>query len=220
MLATFDTLLERGLSSAGRRRAVRFRAPGAFACLQGVVTDRPRGRMERIPDSPDDQTDLSAEEAPPRQGTRLSRPDEVGRWPSHPGGPPSPRPKAADSLTIGRGSNTPRLVMLSRPQDFAAFQGGGTTRSHPLLIARFRRTDLETTRFGLSTGRALGGAVVRNRVRRRLREALRMMSPSFQPGWDVLIIAKPAIVEADQDTLVGALRRTLSKGGALGGSTG
>jgi len=114
----------------------------------------------------------------------------------------------------------PRLVMLTRPQDFAAFQGGGTSRSHPLLTARFRRTDLETTRFGLSTGRALGGAVVRNRVRRRLREALRAMAPSFQPGWDVLIIARPAIVEADQDTLVGALRRTLVKGGVLGGSTG
>jgi ribonuclease P protein component len=113
----------------------------------------------------------------------------------------------------------PRLVMLSRPQDFAAFQEGGTSRSHPLLSARFRRTDLETTRFGLSTGRALGGAVVRNRVRRRLREALRAMAPSFQPGWDVLIIARPAIVEADQETLVGALRRTLVKGGALGGST-
>jgi ribonuclease P protein component len=113
----------------------------------------------------------------------------------------------------------PRLVMLSRPLDFAAFQGDGTTRSHPLLTARFRRTDLETTRFGLSTGRALGGAVVRNRVRRRLREALRVMAPSFQPGWDVLIIARPAIVEADQDTLVGALRRTLVKGGVLGGST-
>jgi len=46
-----------------------------------------------------------------------------------------------------------------------------------------------------------------------------VMAPSFQPGWDVLIIARPAIVEADQDTLVGALRRTLVKGGALGGST-
>jgi ribonuclease P protein component len=113
----------------------------------------------------------------------------------------------------------PRLVMLSRPQDFAAIQGGGTTRSHPLLTARFRRTDLETTRFGLSTGRALGGAVVRNRVRRRIREALRAMAPSFQPGWDVLIIARPAIVDSDQDTLVGALHRTLVKGGALGGST-
>ncbi len=108
--------------------------------------------------------------------------------------------------------------MLSSPQDFAAFQSAGTTRSHPLLTVRFLRTDLETTRFGLSTGRKLGGAVVRNRVRRRLREALRVMAPSFQPGWNVLIIARPAIVDADHDALVGALRRTLVRGGVLGGS--
>lgn len=110
-------------------------------------------------------------------------------------------------------------MMLSRPQEFAAFQGAGTTRSHPLLTARFLRTELGTTRFGLATGRRLGTAVVRNRVRRRLREALRVMAPSFQPGWDVLIIARPAIVEADHDALVGALRRTLVRGGVLGGPT-
>jgi ribonuclease P protein component len=110
--------------------------------------------------------------------------------------------------------------MLSRPQDFAAIQGAGTTKSHALFSARFLRTDLDTTRFGLSTGRRLGGAVVRNRVRRRLREALRVMAPSFQPGWDVLIIARPAIVEADHDALVGALHRTLVRGGVFGGATG
>ena len=109
--------------------------------------------------------------------------------------------------------------MLSRPQDFAAIQASGTTRSHVLLTARFVRTDLPTTRFGLSTNRRLGGAVVRNRVRRRLREVLRVMAPSFQPGWDVLIIARPAIVEADHDALVGAVHRTLVRGGAIGGST-
>ena len=109
--------------------------------------------------------------------------------------------------------------MLSRPQDFAAIQGSGTTKSHPLFSARFLRTDLETTRFGLSTGRRLGNAVVRNRVRRRLREALRVMAPSFQPGWDVLIIARPAIVEADHDALVGALHRMLVRGGVFGGAT-
>jgi ribonuclease P protein component len=107
--------------------------------------------------------------------------------------------------------------MLSRPQDFAAFQGRGTVRSHPLLTARFLRTDLDATRFGLSTGRKLGGAVVRNRVRRRLREVLRVMAPSFQPGWDVLIIARPALVEADHDALVGALHRLLERGGVIGG---
>jgi ribonuclease P protein component len=73
------------------------------------------------------------------------------------------------------------------------------------------------TRFGLSTGRRLGGAVVRNRVRRRLREVLRVMAPSFQPGWDVLIIARPQIVTADHDALVGAVRRLLTRGGVLEG---
>ena len=50
--------------------------------------------------------------------------------------------------------------------------------------------------------------------------ALRVMAPSFQPGWDVLIIARPALVEADHDALVGALRRLLQRGGVIGGSTG
>ena len=109
--------------------------------------------------------------------------------------------------------------MLSRPQDFAALQAG-TVRSHPLLTARFLRTDLETTRFGLATGRKLGGAVVRNRVRRRLREGLRAMAPSFQPGWDVLIIARPAIVETDYRFLVETLRRILQRGGVVGGQAG
>lgn len=44
------------------------------------------------------------------------------------------------------------------------------------------------------------------------------MAPSFQPGWDVLIIARPAIVEADHDTLVGALHRTLVRGGVVEGA--
>ena len=173
--------------------------------------------MERIPDTPD-EADLPAEEAPSRQRARLPRPD------ANPGRTPRDRDatstgsKAADGLTTGRGADRPRLVMLSSPQDFAAIGEGGTTRSHPLFTARFLQTDLETTRIGLSTGRKLGGAVVRNRVRRRLREALRAMAPSFQPGWDVLIIARPAIVKADHDTLVGALQRILARGGALGGS--
>jgi len=108
--------------------------------------------------------------------------------------------------------------MLSRPQDFAALQERGTMRSHPLLAARIARTDLEMTRFGFATGRALGSAVVRSRVRRRLREVLRVMAPSFQPGWDVLIIARPALVGADHAAVVTALARLLGRAGVLKGS--
>jgi ribonuclease P protein component len=107
--------------------------------------------------------------------------------------------------------------MLSRPGDFARLAEGSVGRTHPLLVGRFLRTDLAQTRFGLATGKRLGGAVTRNRVRRRIREALRVMAPSFQPGWDVLIIARPAVVAADHDALVGALHRVLRSGGVLGG---
>jgi len=173
--------------------------------------------MERH--TPSDEADLSAQEATSRQGTRLPRPDEdVRRTPSS-SRPPRSRTEEANGLTEGRGHNPPRLVMLSRPEDFAALQGGGTVRSHSLLVVRVRRTDLEVTRFGLSTGRKLGGAVVRNRVRRRLREALRVMAPSFQPGWDVLIIARPPAIAADYRTLAGALQNLLRRGGVLGGRT-
>jgi len=175
----------------------------------------PRGLMERIARSLD-ETDLSAQEAPPRQGTRLSCPDEVDRWSTDPGRPPRSRPEAADGL-IERGTHPPRLVMLSRPRDFATLQGTGAVRSHPLLVVRILRTDLENTRFGLATGRKLGGAVTRNRLRRRLREALRALAPSFQPGWDVLIIARPALVDATHEEMTEAVARLLRRGGVLEG---
>ena len=46
------------------------------------------------------------------------------------------------------------------------------------------------------------------------------MAPSFQPGWDVLIIARPALVGADHATFVSALRRLLKRAGVLKGSDG
>ncbi|HUQ44478.1 MAG TPA: ribonuclease P protein component [Candidatus Limnocylindria bacterium] len=106
--------------------------------------------------------------------------------------------------------------MLSSPQDFAALQERGTIRSHPILAARMLRTELGVTRFGLATSKALGPAVVRNRVRRRLRETLRSLLPSMRPGWDVLVIARPAIVKADHRAIGSALSRLLARGGALG----
>jgi ribonuclease P protein component len=105
--------------------------------------------------------------------------------------------------------------MLTRPQDFAALQERGTIRSHPLLSARVLRTDLGSTRFGLATSRALGSAVVRNRVRRRLREAIRSLLPSVRPGWDVLVIARPAIVAAEHLAIGQALARLLGRSGVL-----
>ena len=171
--------------------------------------------MERYP--PSDEANLPAQEAPSCKRARLPRQDEDQRRTSSARCPPRSRPQEANRLTADRGHNSSRLVMLSSPKDFAALQGQGTVRSNPLLVVRIYRTDLEETRFGLSTGRKLGGAVVRNRARRRLREALRVMAPSFQPGWDVLIIARQPVIGADFQTLAGTLQNLLRRGGVIGG---
>ena len=72
--------------------------------------------------------------------------------------------------------------------------------------------------FDPATGRKLGGAVVRNRIRRRIRETLRVMAPALQPGWDVLLIARPAIVDAGQASIAATLRRLLERDGILEGN--
>jgi ribonuclease P protein component len=105
--------------------------------------------------------------------------------------------------------------MITRPSDFAALQRDGTSRSSGLLSVRAMRTDLPTTRFAFSTGKKLGGAVIRNRTRRRIRESLRPMLPVLAPGWDVLVVARPATAEAPQAAIAADLVRLLARVGVL-----
>jgi ribonuclease P protein component len=108
--------------------------------------------------------------------------------------------------------------MLRRKGDFAALQRSSTSKMHPLLVARFMPNDLGRTRFGLSTGRRVGGAVVRNRVRRRLRASIQAHAAELVPGWDVLLVARPQTADADYAALDRALQKVLRSGRILDGS--
>ena len=77
------------------------------------------------------------------------------------------------------------------------------------MVVRFVPNGRDHDRFGISTGRRLGGAVQRNRVRRRLREILRHAPNDSGYGWDVLIVVRPAAVDASFDELRDALERLL-----------
>lgn len=85
----------------------------------------------------------------------------------------------------------PKLATLRRRADFDAVMRSGTARSHRLIVLRWLRTDRADARIGFSTPRSLGGAVVRNRVRRRLREVVRERLDFIGGGWDLLLIARP-----------------------------
>ena len=103
------------------------------------------------------------------------------------------------------------LPTLRRRADFEAIGRQGTARSTPLLVLRWLRTGRGETRIGLSTPRTLGGAVQRNRVRRRLRALLRERLERIGPGWDLLVIARPGAGDASYAELGAAIDALLDR---------
>ena len=74
--------------------------------------------------------------------------------------------------------------------------------------------ELGRVRVGITVSSRVGNAVVRNRVRRRLREALRARLDRLATGQDILVIARPASAEATWPELSSALDVTLQRAGA------
>jgi len=112
------------------------------------------------------------------------------------------------------------LEMLRSVVDFRQINAQSRSRAHPTLLMRFRRNDLGHTRFGLSTGKRLGPAVVRNKVRRRLRTILRRLSPEIEPGWDILLVARAPAATVTQSELDAALTGLMTTAGLLAQNKG
>jgi ribonuclease P protein component len=85
---------------------------------------------------------------------------------------------------------------------------------HPLLVLYVAPNELGRVRVGITVSSRVGKAVVRNRVRRRLREALRARLDRLAPGADLLLIARPASARAGWGELSAALDSVLFRAGA------
>lgn len=158
------------------------------------------------------EEDVSAQEALAQARAWLHGPDGYeGRSPR--ARPPSGQgSQATHRLIPGHAFETvPVLPMLRRRAEFEAIGRDGTARSTPLLVLRWMRTDRAETRIGLSTPRTIGGAVQRNRVRRRLRSLLRERIERIGPGWDLLLIARPAAGDASHAELAAAIDALLAR---------
>ncbi len=89
--------------------------------------------------------------------------------------------------------------------------------ANPWLVLLQRRNAGGNTRFGFAVGKKIGGAVVRNKVKRRLREHMRLMwqAGQIRPGADVVVIARDKASGASYATLSRALDDLLKRGGLL-----
>ncbi len=84
---------------------------------------------------------------------------------------------------------------IKKKNDFSVILEKGETVHSELMVVKFLKNDFEKTRFGFIVSRKVSPrAVSRNRVRRILREQIRLRLPEIKKGLDVVIIAKKAIV--------------------------
>ena len=89
----------------------------------------------------------------------------------------------------------------------------GHANGYLVLYARKNRT--ATNRVGVTVGKKLGHAVVRNRVRRRLREVYRLNEERFTPGWDIVVVARSRCISANFGKLTQAYLSLAEKAGIL-----
>ena len=93
------------------------------------------------------------------------------------------------------------------------YRTNGFANGHLVLYARRNRTD--GNRVGITTGKKLGKAHIRNRVRRRIREVYRLNEDKFQPGWDIVIVARTRSIDAPFEVLTRSYLSLAAKAGIL-----
>ncbi len=96
-----------------------------------------------------------------------------------------------------------------RRGEFDAVYRTGKRRSSSYFTVFFRANELPQSRFGFIIKKALGGAVVRNRIRRRVREIVRCHRQEIPAGWDIVIHPKNSVTRAAFAALTADLLRLL-----------
>ena len=95
------------------------------------------------------------------------------------------------------------------------YRSKGVADGYLVLYTRRNRTG--GNRVGITVSKKLGKAHIRNRTRRRLREVYRLNEAAFQPGWDIVVVARTNAVDAPFEKLVKSYLALAKKAGILAG---
>jgi ribonuclease P protein component len=149
-----------------------------------------------------DETHVPAQRPSPQAQARLSCSNGDARRARHPEATTGQGPQAAVRLTtrLPPEAAVQRRHRLSRSRDFDAVYRQGRSVSTRFLVLYWFPRELADgeARLGLAVPRSLGGAVVRNRLKRQLREAWRALLPKVAPAHDYVLIARPGLADASE----------------------
>jgi ribonuclease P protein component len=99
--------------------------------------------------------------------------------------------------------------------DFLRVKEAGRSWHHAAFVMSAVLNGLAHNRYGFIVSKRLGKAVVRNRLRRRLREAVRSIHPQIQPGYDVVVVARVPSLSLSYWELRQALVEVMQRAGLL-----
>jgi len=107
-----------------------------------------------------------------------------------------------------------RANHLRKSEQFHRARREGRSWSNPQITINSATNKRRGTRCGFVVGKRIGNAVERNRARRRLREAIRLVFDRIAPGWDLVVVARsPAILTLSFTELQAMLEQLLRRAG-------
>ena len=113
----------------------------------------------------------------------------------------------------------PKRHRLKHSAEIRRVYRQGQRRHHPLLILYAARAATgaaaQPSRFAISISRRVGNAVVRNRGKRLVREAIRAHLEAIEPGWDCLFVARSGLAGAAYAEVEAAVCRLLDQAALL-----
>jgi len=98
---------------------------------------------------------------------------------------------------------------LTKPKQYALVYNQGRAWISDLVVMKALPNGLVLSRYGISVSKRIGKAVTRNRVKRLLREILRLTP--LEPGWDIIFIARPLAANTDYARLEKSIGNLLSR---------
>lgn len=109
-----------------------------------------------------------------------------------------------------------RCYSLKRNKEFRrVYKAGKSVVGHAMVLI-YLKGPAEGVRVGFAVGKRIGGAVVRNKVKRRLREAVTPLLPEITPGCRLVFVARSPITGVTYREIENTVRRLVSKAGLVG----
>ena len=88
-------------------------------------------------------------------------------------------------------------ISIKRSSDFRRIYAKGKSAVSPCVVVYCRKNRLGSNRTGYTVSKKLGNAVLRNRIRRRLREIVRLNGDRLEKGYDLILVARTRAPDAE-----------------------